>query len=95
MPLSFPLRSTGSILVALSGKTPRETLQHAKEALSQVNAKVLGVVINRVDLEKARYGYYYYRYHYYYGYGKKHDYGYGNDKKRKKEISYTGDRANA
>jgi succinoglycan biosynthesis transport protein ExoP len=57
----------GVILVVLGGKTPRETLQHAKEVLHQVNAKILGVVINRVDIQRSDYGYYYYRYHYYYG----------------------------
>jgi len=57
----------GVILVVLGGKTPRETLQHAKEVLHQVNAKILGVVINRIDIQRSDYGYYYYRYHYYYG----------------------------
>ena len=57
----------GVVLVVLGGKTPRETLQRAKEALYQVNAKILGVVINRVDIQRGHYGYYYYRYHYYYG----------------------------
>jgi len=57
----------GVILVVLGGKTPRETLQRAKEVLYQVNAKILGVVINRVDLQRGNYGYYYYRYHHYYG----------------------------
>jgi succinoglycan biosynthesis transport protein ExoP len=57
----------GIILVVLGGKTPRETLQRAKEVLHQVNAKILGVVINRIDIQRSDYGYYYYRYHYYYG----------------------------
>jgi len=57
----------GVILVVLGGKTPRETLQHAKDVLLQVNAKILGVVINRVDLQRSDYGYYYYRHYYYYG----------------------------
>ncbi len=57
----------GVILVVLGGKTPKETLQRAKEVLHQVNAKILGVVINRVDLQRGHYGYYYSRYHYYYG----------------------------
>jgi len=57
----------GVILVVLGGKTPRETLQLAKEFLLQVNAKILGVVINRIDIQQSDYGYYYYRYHYYYG----------------------------
>jgi Mrp family chromosome partitioning ATPase len=74
----------GILLVVSGGKTPRDTLQRAKEALSQVNAKILGVVINQVDIGRSDYGYYYYRYHYYYGSegkkkrlpyfgGKKHD----------------------
>ena len=57
----------GVILVVLGGKTPRETLLRAKEVLHQVNAKILGVVINRIDIQRSNYGYYYYRYHYYYG----------------------------
>jgi capsular exopolysaccharide synthesis family protein len=57
----------GVILVVLGGKTPRETLQRAKEALYQVNAKILGVVINQIDIQRSDYGYYYYRNHYYYG----------------------------
>jgi polysaccharide biosynthesis transport protein len=73
----------GVLLVALGGKTPRETLQHAKEALLQVNAKILGVVINRVDIQRSYYGYYYYRYHYYYG------------KESKKELPYTSENESA
>src|SRR4030043_1040984 len=57
----------GVILVAVGGKTPKETLQRAKEVLHQVNAKILGVVINRVNIHRSDYGYYYYRYHSYYG----------------------------
>jgi succinoglycan biosynthesis transport protein ExoP len=57
----------GVVLVVLGGKTAKETLQRAKEVLYQVNAKILGVVINRVGLQRGNYGYYYYRYHYYYG----------------------------
>lgn len=68
----------GLILVAVGGKTPRETLQRAKDLLLQVNAKILGVVINRVNIERSEYGYYYYRYHYYYG----------KEGKEKKKIPY-------
>jgi succinoglycan biosynthesis transport protein ExoP len=67
----------GIILVVQGGKTPRETLQQAKDVLSQVNARILGVVINRVNIRRSRYdgfGYYYYRYHhYYYGEKSKHE----------------------
>lgn len=68
----------GMILVAVGGKTPRETLQRAKGLLLQANAKILGVVINRVNIERSEYGYYYYRYHYYYG----------KEGKKKKELPY-------
>ncbi len=66
----------GVVLVVEAGKTPRETLQRAKEVLSQVNGRILGVVINRVDIQRSRYdgyGYYYYRYHDYYGEKAKHE----------------------
>ena len=71
----------GIILVVLGGKTPRETLQRAKEVLHQVNAKILGVVINRIDIQRSDYGYYYYRYHYYYG-----------KEGKKKEIPFTSEK---
>lgn len=67
----------GMILVSLSGKTPRETLQRARDILFQVNGRILGVVINRVNIQRSDYGYYYYRYHYYYG------------KEEKKRIPYS------
>jgi Mrp family chromosome partitioning ATPase len=70
----------GIILVVLGGKTPRESLQRAKEILQQVNAKILGVVINRIDIQRSDYGYYYYRYSHYYGKGEK-----------KKELPHTTD----
>jgi len=56
----------GVILTVLGGKTPRETLRRAKEALQQTNTRILGVVINRVDIRRSD-GYYYYHYHSYYG----------------------------
>lgn len=56
----------GIILVIIGGKTPKETLLRAKEILFQVDARILGVVINRADIRRSDYGSYYYRYHYYY-----------------------------
>ncbi len=74
----------GVILTVLGGKTPRETLQRAKEVLQQVNVKILGVVINRVDIRRSDYGYYYYRYHSYYG-----------KEGKKKEIPYVSEEESA
>jgi succinoglycan biosynthesis transport protein ExoP len=56
----------GVILTVLGGKTPRWALQRAKEALRQTNTKILGVVINRVDVRRSDYGYYH-QYRSYYG----------------------------
>jgi capsular exopolysaccharide synthesis family protein len=70
----------GVILTALGGKTPRDTLERAKEALQQTQTKILGVVINRVDIRRSDYGYYYYRYHSYYG-----------KEGKKKEIPYVSE----
>jgi polysaccharide biosynthesis transport protein len=58
----------GVILVVSGGKTPKGTLQRAKDAFVQVNAKILGVVINRVNIQQYDYKDYYYRYHYYQSY---------------------------
>ncbi len=56
---------TGNILLVVgAGETRTEALRKAKESLQQVNAKVLGVVLNRITRGHA-YGYPYY-YHYYY-----------------------------
>jgi Mrp family chromosome partitioning ATPase len=45
-----------------------------------VNAKILGVVINRVNIHRSDYGYYYYRYQHYYG-----------KEEKKKEIPYSSE----
>jgi succinoglycan biosynthesis transport protein ExoP len=59
----------GVIMVVIGGKTPRETLKRSKEVLLQVDARILGVVINRVKMGGSGYGYgsYYHRYYTYYG----------------------------
>ncbi len=47
------------ILVARSGQTPKGALRRASEPLMQVNARVMGVVLNAFNLRSAD-GYYYY-----------------------------------
>lgn len=54
----------GVMLVAKIGKTKQAALLQAIEQLRQVNAKIVGIVINDVDTRSARY-YYYYRNYYY------------------------------
>jgi len=58
----------GVLLVAREDKTNRHVLRQALRSLQTVNARVLGFVLNDVDLEKARRGYYSYRYRYRYPY---------------------------
>jgi capsular exopolysaccharide synthesis family protein len=69
----------GVILVILFGKTPKMALQRAKDGLLHANAKILGVVINRVNIQQNGYTDYYSSYHYYYG-----------EKGRTKELPYAG-----
>lgn len=55
----------GAILVVSSGQAERDAAIKAKELLEKVEAKILGVVLNKLEIqEKGYYGYYY---HYYYG----------------------------
>ena len=58
----------GVVMVIHAGKTPRDVIRKARDNLRDVGAKILGTVINRVDIEGSRYYYYYYHQDYY-GYG--------------------------
>jgi len=50
----------GVILVLASGEVNRDYAQRAKEALDQVGAKLLGAVLNKVDVKLSEYHYYNY-----------------------------------
>lgn len=54
-------RADAVILVIRSGKTTKQALRRACDILTQVNAKVVGVLLNAVDLSSPDY-YYYYEY---------------------------------
>jgi Mrp family chromosome partitioning ATPase len=60
----------GTVLVVKAGDTSRQTAQRAIKMLTDLKAKIVGVVLNGIMLGKN--GYYYYDY-YYYQYG--HYYG--------------------
>jgi succinoglycan biosynthesis transport protein ExoP len=49
------------VLVIRSGQTTKQTLRRSRDLLAQVNAKVVGVLLNAVDLSSPDY-YYYYEY---------------------------------
>jgi len=61
------------ILVIRSGHTSKQGLRRAKQLLAYVNSKIIGVVVNAMDLNASDY-YYYYGY-----YGKKYGYYYKSD----------------
>jgi polysaccharide biosynthesis transport protein len=54
-------RADAIVLVIRSGKTTKQALRRSRDLLTQVNAKVSGVLLNAVDLNSPDY-YYYYEY---------------------------------
>lgn len=63
-------QANGVVLVVSSGETEIEMALHAKQALTNVDAKILGVVITKLEKGVSGYYYYYknYNYNYYYYY---------------------------
>jgi len=57
----------GVVMVIHGGKTSRDAVRRAAAHLRDVGAKILGALINNVDMESSDY-YYYYRHYYDYGY---------------------------
>ncbi|QCX34859.1 CpsD/CapB family tyrosine-protein kinase [Caloramator sp. E03] len=55
----------GTLLVVSSGEADKNAAVKSKELLLKVDAKILGVILNKIDT--SRKGYYGYYYHYYYG----------------------------
>jgi Mrp family chromosome partitioning ATPase len=58
----------GVILVIKGGSTPREAVRMTKRLLQEVHARIIGTLLNDVNIRSADYSYYF-RY-YYYGYGR-------------------------
>lgn len=54
-------RADAVVLVIRSGQTTKTALRRSRDILTQVNAKVVGVLLNAVDLSSPDY-YYYYEY---------------------------------
>ena len=77
-------QSDGVLFVVRANQSERGAVIHAVEQLEYAQVKLLGFVLNGVELEKTSYGYgkYRYRKHGYYGY----DYGYGTPAERKQEA---------
>ena len=60
----------GVVMVLDFGGVTRDAAKQAKQLLEKVNANILGVVLNKIDMEKEG-AYYPYNYYYYYGTDKK------------------------
>lgn len=59
--------SDGVLLIVESKKTPKDSVLKSKELLTNVNANILGIILNKCEMShKKGYGY---GYGYYYGYG--------------------------
>lgn len=63
-PLVWASLADGVILVVWGGKTPRDLIQKAAQLLKGINTRVLGVVLNKIDMSKK--SSYYYPYYSYY-----------------------------
>ena len=69
-PVILGTQVDGAVLIVKTGKTPRVQVQHALRALQDANVRLLGLVLNDMDINTKKYGYYYgkyYRYGRYYG----------------------------
>ncbi len=72
----------GIILVVGAGTSSRNGVARAVELLKEVNARIVGAMLNNLNVEKERY---YYSRYYYYNYGKYGRYGYGDNGNRRKK----------
>lgn len=52
-------KTDGTILVARQSKTKKDKLVNCKKMIEQVNGKIIGIIINRVDQKGKEYYYYY------------------------------------
>jgi polysaccharide biosynthesis transport protein len=56
----------GTVLVVRAGSTTRDAVMRARQRLTSVNARVIGAVLNDVNLRNPHYASYYYQYQYKY-----------------------------
>lgn len=71
-PVIISRHSEGTLLVIWGGKTSKKVVEKAKAELEKYNIKILGVVLNNLNLKKTGgYGYYQYSYNYKYRYREK------------------------
>jgi len=66
------------VIVIQAATTPREVAMQGLSTLTKVKDKILGAVLNNINVEKGSYYYHYYHYDYAYGY----KYGYGGEEEK-------------
>jgi len=76
-------RLDGVVFVVKAGATRKEILRRSKQKLEELQANILGVILNWMDMRKSSY-YYYYSHYYSAYYGKEKDESSGTDNGRKK-----------
>ncbi len=83
-PVALAPHTDGVLLVLEAGGTREPALRQTIEELSKVGARLLGVVLNKLQVSKAH-GYYYYYYHYDYYYSDDGQHGDSVRRYRRKE----------
>ncbi|PIE32421.1 hypothetical protein CSA56_15545 [candidate division KSB3 bacterium] len=86
----------GVIMIIRAGETGRDVVRRARDQLLDVNAKILGGVLNSVDMQKDHYYYYSYYHNYYYQEDEKSDNRNGsrsNGNRANGKFDYAGARA--
>lgn len=71
----------GAVLVVRAGETSKSLIKQSFQQLEQVNCKLLGTILNRVETSGRAYNKYYGKYKKGYGYSYGYGYGYGQKKK--------------
>jgi Mrp family chromosome partitioning ATPase len=83
-PVIIGHHSDGVLLVTWGGKTHKRLIERARDELKKYNIRLLGIVLNKVNMKKSGYGYYEYESY-------KFQYGYKTgDKKKKKPERKAG-----
>jgi Mrp family chromosome partitioning ATPase len=65
-PIIVSRQVDGVMLIVHGGKSSREMVVHSRQELSNVGAKIFGVVLNNVNVQRDGYDYHYRRYQYEY-----------------------------
>ena len=92
-------KSDGVVFLVRADQSERGSVMYAVEQLEYAKAKILGFILNGVDMQRSRYGYNkssykrYFRYgRYGYGYGRGYRYGYSSSMPNPYEVDVSRER---